>query len=724
MYRTHTCGQLRAANVNETVTLAGWVQKVRNLGAMTFIDLRDRYGITQIVVEEHSPADVKAVAGGLGREYVLQVEGRVVERSSKNPKMPTGDIEVVASKLVVLHEAEVPPFTIEENSDGGDDLRMKYRYLDLRRPPLQRNMILRHKMAQEIRRFLSDEGFLEIETPYLVNSTPEGARDFVVPSRMSPNQFYALPQSPQTLKQLLMVAGYDKYFQIVRCFRDEDLRADRQPEFTQIDCEMSFVEQEDVLEIFERWAKHMFREVMGIELTEPLRRMPWIEAMEKYGSDKPDLRFGMEFADLTDLAQGHGFAVFDDAEYVTGFAATGCAGYTRKQIDALTEFVKRQQIGAKGLVWIRIEADGNVKSSVDKFYSPEQVRAMAERAGAKAGDLVLILCGKKFKTLTQLCALRLEVAQQLGLRDPKKFAPLWVIDFPLFEWDDETQRYYAVHHPFTSPKLEDVQYLDSDPGRVRANAYDFVCNGTEIGGDPYPRLETAGQDVRVAGLHGGTSAGAFRLPDERLQVRRTPSRRTGLRFRPALLALRRFGVDPRLHRLPEKQQRPRHDARRTGLYRPGAARRVTHSIGKTGRINQNKISYGLCKIASAAAQVLHDPFSMQFGNAHHRLYMRYCGHGRQSPRLGHGAAASGADGKQLSLDAPQGARTAGQTAQIAPLARQLHGIQGFSEEQRWLQHNARCTGLERSFAVRQTVSGIEKPEILKLQVSPIQERVS
>ena len=482
MYRTHTCGQLRAANVNETVTLAGWVQKVRNLGAMTFIDLRDRYGITQIVVEEHSPADVKAVAGGLGREYVLQVEGRVVERSSKNPKMPTGDIEVVASKLVVLHEAEVPPFTIEENSDGGDDLRMKYRYLDLRRPPLQRNMILRHKMAQEIRRFLSDEGFLEIETPYLVNSTPEGARDFVVPSRMSPNQFYALPQSPQTLKQLLMVAGYDKYFQIVRCFRDEDLRADRQPEFTQIDCEMSFVEQEDVLEIFERWAKHMFREVMGIELTEPLRRMPWIEAMEKYGSDKPDLRFGMEFADLTDLAQGHGFAVFDDAEYVTGFAATGCAGYTRKQIDALTEFVKRQQIGAKGLVWIRVEADGNVKSSVDKFYSPEQVRAMAERAGAKAGDLVLILCGKKFKTLTQLCALRLEVAQQLGLRDPKKFAPLWVIDFPLFEWDDETQRYYAVHHPFTSPKLEDVQYLDSDPGRVRANAYDFVCNGTEIGG--------------------------------------------------------------------------------------------------------------------------------------------------------------------------------------------------------------------------------------------------
>ncbi len=359
---------------------------------------------------------------------------------------------------------------------------------------------------------------------------------------MSPNQFYALPQSPQTLKQLLMVAGYDKYFQIVRCFRDEDLRADRQPEFTQIDCEMSFVEQEDVLEIFERWAKHMFREVMGIELTEPLRRMPWIEAMEKYGSDKPDLRFGMEFADLTDLAQGHGFAVFDDAEYVTGFAATGCAGYTRKQIDALTEFVKRQQIGAKGLVWIRVEADGNVKSSVDKFYSPEQVRAMAERAGAKAGDLVLILCGKKFKTLTQLCALRLEVAQQLGLRDPKKFAPLWVIDFPLFEWDDETQRYYAVHHPFTSPKLEDVQYLDSDPGRVRANAYDFVCNGTEIGGGSI-RIHDSKLQAKMFELLGFTAEQAqerFGFLMNAFKYGAPPSRRSGLRFRPALLALRRF----------------------------------------------------------------------------------------------------------------------------------------------------------------------------------------
>ena len=481
MYRTHTCGSLRVENVNETVTLAGWVQKVRNLGAMTFIDLRDRYGLTQIVVEENSDAEVRETALKVGREWVLQVTGTVLERQAKNPKMPTGDIEVAATAITVLNEAQTPPFTIEENSDGGDDLRMKYRYLDLRRPPLQRNMILRHKMALEIRRFLDQEGFLEIETPYLVGSTPEGARDFIVPSRMNPNQFYALPQSPQTLKQLLMVAGYDRYFQIVRCFRDEDLRADRQPEFTQIDCEMTFVEQEDVISTFENWAKHMFREVMGIDFTESFRRMPWIEAMEKYGSDKPDLRFGMEFADLTDLAKGHGFSVFDDAEYITGFAATGCATYTRKQIDALTEFVKRPQVGAKGLIWIRVEESG-VKSSIDKFYSPEEVSAMAEKCGAKAGDMVFILCGKKFKALTQLCALRLEVGQQLGLRDPKKFAPLWVVDFPMFEWDEETERFYAMHHPFTSPKPEDAEYLESDPGRVRANAYDFVCNGTEIGG--------------------------------------------------------------------------------------------------------------------------------------------------------------------------------------------------------------------------------------------------
>ena len=482
MYRSHTCGQLRAADINQTVTLAGWVQKVRNLGAMVFIDLRDRYGITQIVVEESSSEQTKEAASKLGREFVIQVTGRVIERSSKNPKMPTGDIELVAEQITILTEAVTPPFTIEENSDGGDDLRMKYRYLDLRRPPLQRNMILRHKMAQEIRRFLDSEGFLEIETPYLIKSTPEGARDFIVPSRMNPNQFYALPQSPQTLKQLLMVAGYDRYFQIVRCFRDEDLRADRQPEFTQIDCEMAFVEQEDVLSIFERWAKHMFKSVLGLEFNEPLRRMPWIEAMEKYGSDKPDLRFGMEFNDITELAHGHNFSVFDDAEYVVGFAATSCAKYTRKQIDALTEFVKRPQVGAKGLVWIRLEEGGGIKSSIDKFFNADSLRAIANRLGAKEGDLCLILCGKKFKALTQLCALRLEVAEQLGLRDPKKFAPLWVVDFPMFEWDEETERFYAMHHPFTSPKPEDVEYLESDPGRVRANAYDFVCNGTELGG--------------------------------------------------------------------------------------------------------------------------------------------------------------------------------------------------------------------------------------------------
>ena len=482
MYRSHTCGELRIGHVGQEVTLAGWVQKVRNLGAMTFIDLRDRYGITQIVVEEHSPESTREAAARLGREFVLQVTGKVIERSSKNPKMPTGDIEVAASTLNILNEAQTPPFTIEENSDGGDDLRMKYRYLDLRRPPLQRNMELRHRMAHAIRTFLDKENFLEIETPYLVGSTPEGARDFVVPSRMNPNQFYALPQSPQTLKQLLMVAGYDRYFQIVRCFRDEDLRADRQPEFTQIDCEMSFVEQNDVLEVFERWAKYMFKDVMDIDFTEPFQRMPWIEAMEKYGSDKPDLRFGMEFHDITDLAHGHSFSVFDDAEYVVGFAATGCAGYTRKQIDALTDYVKRPQVGAKGLVWIRKDEEGNLKSSIDKFFSPEDLAAIADRMEAQNGDLMLVLCGKKFKALTQLCALRLYVAEQLGLRDPKKFAPLWVVDFPMFEWDDETQRYYAMHHPFTSPKPEDVEFLESDPGRVRANAYDFVCNGTEIGG--------------------------------------------------------------------------------------------------------------------------------------------------------------------------------------------------------------------------------------------------
>ncbi len=482
MYRTHTCGELRIENAGTGVTLAGWIQKVRNLGAMTFIDLRDRYGITQLVVDEQTPAGVRAAASGLGREYVIQAEGTVRERSAKNPKMPTGDIEIAVSALRVLNRSEVPPFTIEEHSDGGDELRMKYRYLDLRRPPLQRNILLRHRMAQSVRRFLDGEGFLEIETPCLIRSTPEGARDFVVPSRMNPGEFYALPQSPQTFKQLLMVSGYDRYFQIVRCFRDEDLRADRQPEFTQIDCEMSFVEQEDVLEVFERFAKYLFHETLGIEFDGAFPRMPWSEAMARYGSDKPDIRFGMEINDLSARARGKGFAVFDTAEYVGGIAAKGCAGYTRKQIDELTEFVKRPQVGAKGLVWIRLAEDGSVKSSIDKFFAADELRAWAAACGAQAGDLLLILAGDRMKTLAALNVLRLEMGDRLGLRDPGKFAPLWVVDFPLLEWDEETQRFYAMHHPFTSPKPEDIPLFDSDPAKIRANAYDFVVNGTEVGG--------------------------------------------------------------------------------------------------------------------------------------------------------------------------------------------------------------------------------------------------
>ena len=482
MYRTHTCGELRIENTGAGTTLAGWVQKVRNLGAMTFIDLRDRYGITQLVLDENTPEEVRAAAAELGREYVIQVTGTVRERSAKNPKMPTGEIEIAVSALTVLNRSEVPPFTIEEHSDGGDDLRMKYRYLDLRRPPLQRNILLRHRMAQSARRFLDGEGFLEIETPFLIRSTPEGARDFVVPSRMNPGEFYALPQSPQTFKQLLMVSGYDRYFQIVRCFRDEDLRADRQPEFTQIDCEMSFVEQEDVLETFERFAKYLFRETLGIEFAESFPRMPWSEAMARYGSDKPDIRFGMEINDLSDRARGKGFAVFDSAAYVGGIVAQGCAGYTRKQIDELTEFVKRPQVGAKGLVWIRLAEDGTVKSSIDKFFPAEELLAWAAACGAAAGDLILILAGDRMKTLTALNVLRLEMGDRLGLRDPHKFAPLWVVDFPLLEWDEETQRFYAMHHPFTSPKPEDIPLFDTDPAKIRANAYDFVVNGTEVGG--------------------------------------------------------------------------------------------------------------------------------------------------------------------------------------------------------------------------------------------------
>ena len=482
MYRTHTCGELRIGNTGMEITLAGWVQKVRNLGAMTFIDLRDRYGITQLVVDENTPDTVRSTAAELGREYVIQATGTVRERSAKNPKMATGDIEIAVTALNILNRSEVPPFTIEEHSDGGDDLRMKYRYLDLRRPPLQRNIMLRHRMAQSARRFLDNEGFLEIETPFLIRSTPEGARDFVVPSRMNPGEFYALPQSPQTFKQLLMVSGYDRYFQIVRCFRDEDLPADRQPEFTQIDCEMSFVEQEDVLEIFERFAKYLFRETLGIEFDYAFPRMPWSEAMARYGSDKPDTRFGMEINELTDKAHGRGFVVFDSAEYVGGIVAEGCAGYTRKQLDELTEFVKRPQIGAKGLVWIRIAEDGSVKSSIDKFFTADELLDWSKDCGAKAGDLMLILAGDRMKTLAALNALRLEMGDRLGLRDPNKFAPMWVVDFPLLEWDDETQRFYAMHHPFTSPKPEDIPLFDTDPGKIRANAYDFVVNGTEVGG--------------------------------------------------------------------------------------------------------------------------------------------------------------------------------------------------------------------------------------------------
>ena len=482
MYRTHTCGELRLANLSQQVTLAGWVQKVRNLGAMTFIDIRDRYGITQLVVEEHSSADVKEIAAQLGREYVIQATGKVVERSSKNTKIPTGEIEVVLDNLKILNAAQTPPFTIEDNSDGGDDLRMRYRFLDLRRNPLKNALILRHRIAQATRSYLDSKGFLEIETPYLIKSTPEGARDFVVPSRMNPGQFYALPQSPQTFKQLLMVSGYDRYFQIVRCFRDEDLRADRQPEFTQIDCEMSFVDRDDVLELFEGMAKYLFKNILDIDFTEPFPRMTWADAMARYGSDKPDIRFGMAFNDITLLAQGKGFGVFDSAEYIGAICAEGCAGYTRKQLDGLTEFVKRPQIGAKGMVYVRCEADGSFKSSVDKFYTQDDLRAWAAKCNAKPGDLLLILSGARKQTLSALCELRLEMGNRLGLRDHKNFAPLWVIDFPLLEWDDKTQRFYAMHHPFTSPKLEDIDLFDTDPGKVRANAYDMVINGVEVGG--------------------------------------------------------------------------------------------------------------------------------------------------------------------------------------------------------------------------------------------------
>lgn len=487
MYRTHTCGELRIENVGQKVTLAGWVQRSRKLGGMTFIDLRDRYGITQLVLEADADAALVETATSLGREYVIQATGEVVERQSKNAKMDTGDIEIRLEAINVLNKSVTPPFTIEDESDGGEDLRAKFRYLDLRRNPLQKALALRHKLAHEVRNYLDGQGFMEIETPYLIKSTPEGARDFVVPSRMNQGQFYALPQSPQTFKQLLMVAGYDRYFQIVRCFRDEDLRADRQPEFTQIDCEMSFVEQEDVLNMFEGMMRTMFKNVLGVDIPNPMPRMSWYDAMDKYGSDKPDVRFGMTIHEITDKVKGKGFSVLEDAAYVGAIAVPGGAEYTRKQIDELTEWVKRPQVGAKGLIYIKLNADGSVKSSIDKFYSPDELKVIAEAVEAKTGDIVFVMSGdSNRKVQTMLGVLRIEMGNRLGLRDPKVFAPLWIVDFPLLEWNEEDGRFYAMHHPFTAPKPEHMNLFYSDKKedleRVCANAYDFVLNGTELGG--------------------------------------------------------------------------------------------------------------------------------------------------------------------------------------------------------------------------------------------------
>ena len=483
MYRTHTNGELRLSDAGKKVTLAGWVQRSRKMGALTFIDLRDRYGITQLVFNEDTNKTLCESANKLGREYVIQIEGTVAERYSKNKNIPTGDIEIEVSKLNVLNESVTPPFTIEDNTDGGDDLRMKYRYLDLRRTAVRKNIELRHHFCIAVRNYLSNLGFLEVETPMLIGSTPEGARDFIVPSRMNPGQFYALPQSPQTLKQLLMVAGFDRYFQIVKCFRDEDLRADRQPEFTQIDCEMSFVTQEDIIQTFESMAKHLFKELRGVDIKGDFLRLPWIECMKRFGSDKPDMRFGMEFVELDDVLKKGTFAVFDDANYIGGICAPGCASYTRKDIDKLTEWVKRPQIGAKGLVYARVQEDGSVKSSVDKFYTQDILQDLKVKMQANPGDLILILSGDDaMKTRKQLCELRLEMGERLGLRDKNKFALLWVTEFPMFEWSDEEQRLMAMHHPFTHPMDEDIHLLDTDPAAVRADAYDMVCNGIEVGG--------------------------------------------------------------------------------------------------------------------------------------------------------------------------------------------------------------------------------------------------
>ncbi len=501
MYRTHTCGELRISDKGRQVTLAGWVQKARKLGGMTFIDLRDRYGVTQLVVEADAPAALVETATSLGREFVIQAFGEVLERQSKNPKMDTGDIEIKVNAINILNKSVTPPFTIEDESDGGEDIRMKYRYLDLRRNPLKNALMLRHKIAHETRNYLDANGFLEIETPYLIKSTPEGARDFVVPSRMNPGQFYALPQSPQTFKQLLMVAGYDRYFQIVRCFRDEDLRADRQPEFTQIDCEMSFVEQEDVLNTFEGMMRTLFKNVLNVEIANPIPRMSWYDAMDRYGSDKPDIRFGMTIHDITAEAKGKGFGVLDDAAYIGAISVPGGAEYTRKQLDELTEWVKRPQVGAKGLIYIKVNTDGTYKSSIDKFYGPEDLERIAAKAEAKPGDMLLVLSGNNLrKVQTMLGVLRIEMGNRLGLRNPKEFAPLWIVDFPLLEWDDETQRFYAMHHPFTAPKPEHEKWFYSnkkeDLERVCANAYDFVLNGTELGGGSI-RIHNADMQKRM-----------------------------------------------------------------------------------------------------------------------------------------------------------------------------------------------------------------------------------
>jgi len=482
MYRTHNCGELRIEHVSKNVVLSGWIQRSRDLGGMTFIDLRDRYGITQLVFNMDVNASLCNEARKLGREYVVQVEGKVAERSNKNPKMPTGDIEIIVEKLTVLNESITPPFTIENETDGGEEIRMKYRYLDLRREPLKNNLLLRHRMAFEVRNYFNKHNFIEIETPVLIKSTPEGARDFVVPSRINPGQFYALPQSPQTFKQLLMIAGYDRYVQIVKCFRDEDLRADRQPEFTQIDCEMSFVHQQDILDMFEGMIRHLFQTVKNIEFDAPFPRMTYDEAMEQYGTDKPDIRFGMPVTEITTITKGKGFGVIDSAEYIGGICVSGCSEYSRKQLDELTEYVKRPQIGAKGLIYVKYSADSSLKSSVDKFYQPDELKKWADAMKAQPGDLLLVMAGEKLRTLKALGELRLEMGNRLNLRPKDVYKPLWVLDFPLLEWDEEAKRYFAMHHPFTSPKPEDIKLLDNQPGKVRANAYDMVINGTEVGG--------------------------------------------------------------------------------------------------------------------------------------------------------------------------------------------------------------------------------------------------